>query len=138
MALSPFEIVDNIFVKEHYLTLEEREGYSKWMVNKILSNDPTLLFLAQELNKPIDDTLHYDCLWYGLPKSTYKDKSGKVKGKYIQYLSKKPKEETEVNYLSEFFRVDVATAKMYHQLIDESEMKSIVEFFENRGVLKKK
>ena len=128
MALSPFDTMKLCFTKDKYLSDEELQGYAQWMMNKQLSCDQTLVFLAHELNKPMSDRMHYDCLYHGLPK---------MAKKYIPYLAKKPKEEKEIQYISEYYKVDLSTAKVYHTLLSREELDYIVEFNEKRGVLKK-
>jgi hypothetical protein len=126
VALSPFDTMKLCFSKERYLSSDELKGYTQWLMNKQISCDQQLVFLAAELNVPLDNKLHYDCLYYGLPK-------GK---KYIPWLCSKPKKETEIQYLMEHFKVDQTTAKMYREIISEDEMTKIIDFNEKRGIKK--
>jgi len=131
MSLSPFDVMKMCFTKKPHLSNEELSGYSQWMMGKIMSNDQSLVFLACELSKPMDDRMHYDCLYHGLPEI-----DNKGKGKYIPWNCTKPKKEQEIQYLMEHFQVNQTTAKMYHELISKEEMQYIIFFFENRGVKK--
>ena len=129
MSLSPFDMMKNCFVKDKYLTDDELQGYTQWMMNKIISCDSTLCYLSFELSKPMTDRQHYDCLYHGLP---HIDNKGK--GKFIQYLCSKPKKEQEVLYLMDYFQVGQSTAKNYREIISDDEMKKIIDFNVNRGI----
>jgi hypothetical protein len=128
LSYSPFDIMKLCFTKEHYLSDEELQGYSQFMMNKILSCDDKLCYLAASLNTPMTDRAHFDCLFYGLVKL--------AKPKYIPYLAAKPKVEKEIGYVSEFFSIDRNVAKQYLELMNEEEKKKIIDYFEKRGKLK--
>lgn len=128
MSLSPFDITKLLFTKDRKLTDEELEkDYSQWMINKILSCDQRLAIIVNELNKSLTNRMHYDFLYHVLPKSS---------NKYIPYLCKKPKEEKEINHISEYYSVNQSTAKLYHSLLSEEELKKINDFFDKRGLCK--
>ena len=129
MSLSPFDVVKNINGKTNYLSDEDLKGYSQWMVNKILACDSQYVMLAAQLTKyKMTDREHYDICWFGLPKSN----------KFIQYLLKKPKAETDIKYPMQYFECSQDVAKQYLPLIHPDEMKSIVDMYEKHGVTAKK
>ena len=132
MSLSPFDTMNLCFTKTKYFSDEDFQGYTQWIMNKILSNDQTLCYLACELSKNISDRMHYDVLYYGL--ATVNNKG---KGKFIPWLCAKPKKEQEILYLMEYYNCNQTDAKMYREIISEEEMKKIVDFNVNRGVVKK-
>lgn len=128
MAISPFDVMKLIFSKEKYLTDDELKGYSQWMINKILSQDSAFVFLADELNKPMTNRMHYDTLYYGIPKSK----------KYIKWIiSKKTTQEKDVKYFQEFYLLDIDTAERFVMLASDAEKERIRKYFENRGKLGK-
>lgn len=125
--MTPFELVKNLQSKDKYLEDDELQGYSKWMVNKILACDPQLVHLIAEINT-MDCTPreHYDICWYAVPKSK----------KFIQYLLKKPKAEKDIVHLMTYFGCSQAVAKQYLELITPDELKYIVDVYEKQGVKK--
>lgn len=154
MALSPFNTVELLFSKAKYLSDRELKDYSQWMINIILSNDPMYCFLAQELNKEMSNRMHFDCLFYGLPKKTprckcksesYKlveqdgdlihicSKCGKkIYVYFIQFNSKKFNVENEIKFISDFYNVNEFDAMQMANIISEEELKRISQFYERK------
>ena len=124
MAFSPFDFVKFINSKEYP---SDFEGYSQWMVNKIISCHSEYYVLAAEMSKQMSDKEHFDFYFYLLPKNP------KL---YIPYLCKKASAEKDVLYLMEYFKINQSVAKQYASLISEEEMKSVRSYFEDRGIKK--
>lgn len=129
MAVSPFDAIKTIFNKNKLQGEAITKDYSRWMLGKILSCDQQLAMLANELNNSfVDNQMHYDCCFYGIPKNPQK---------YIPYLAKKAAAEKEMKYIMDYYGVNQNIAKQYQLLISDAEKKTIAEFFENRGVKSK-
>ena len=129
MALNPFDVVKNILRKEtRYSDEVIQKEYPLYMINKILSNDSELMVIANLMNENcLTNKMHYDCLYYGIPKTN----------KFIKYHIKKEAPIEEIRYLVEFFQVNTDIAKSYFERISEEEKKMIIEFYKNRGEKKK-
>jgi hypothetical protein len=124
-----FDIVTIILEKKAYPSDEDIQKHcNQYMCNQMLSCDVQLAEIAHEMGKlKITNKMYFDCLYNGIPK---------VK-KYIKWNATKAKKEQHILYLMEWFRCSQTTAKSYVQLIEKSEMDTIVEYFEKRGVVKK-
>jgi hypothetical protein len=70
--------------------------------------------------------MYYDFLYEALPK-------GK---RYIQYNAGKAKKDQDVSYLMTYFGTSQQTAKEYSDIISDSEMKEIRDYYEKRGTNK--
>ena len=123
--MSPFDIVKNIQSKDRVLSDQEiYSDFNSFMVNRIFSNEQSIIHLSNELNrKGFTDKMVYDCYFYGLPKMK----------KYIQYNSKKEKTDKEIQYIMDFYKCNLTTAKQYAILISDEEKQKIVEYNEKRG-----
>jgi len=123
--MTPFDIVKNIQSKDRVLTDQEISDYfNSFMVNRIFSNDQSIVHLANELNKSgFTSKMVYDCYFYGLPKMK----------KYIPYNSKREKADKEIQYIMDFYKCNLTTAKQYASLISDEEKTMIVEYNEKRG-----
>lgn len=120
-----FEYVDVINKKTKYP--ENLSGYSQWMINKMFSCSQNFYPLAAEMTKyQLSDELHFDAYFYGVPKNT----------QFIKYNAKKMKAEEQILQIAEFHQVSVEVAKEYVNLISETELKTINEYFKNRGRIK--
>ena len=126
-SFSPFDIMKLCFNKERYLTDQELEGYSQWMMNKILSCHDLFCNAALLLNIPMTDRMHYDCLYHGLPK---------IDKMYIPYLAKKQAVEKDILNICEFYSVSYNVAKLYLELMSDEEKTQIKNFCEKKGKLK--
>lgn len=104
-----------------------QKDYSPYMVNRFLSCERNFLPIVKEMNRDhVTKEMHFDFCDTVIPKSN----------KFLKYNLKKEKHEKEIKYIAEFFGEAIQTAKQYHKLISEEEMKRITDFFEKRGIKK--
>lgn len=113
----------NAIQKKQYQ--KELPSYSQWMLNRFFSSESTYIPVISYINSKctLTDRMHFDLLFYGLPKTN----------KYLKYNMKKEAKEKHIHYLMEYFNIDIQRAKTYSQLISQEEQEKIIEFFENRG-----
>lgn len=68
---SPFEFVNSISESKEYIFDEETQsGYSPYVINRALSNQPDCLFFANEMNRylGIPNKSQYDFYFYSISK----------------------------------------------------------------------
>jgi len=105
------------------------KDYSPYMINRFFACDRKLLMLAKEMNQStISKQMHFDFLDTVIPKSN----------KYISYNMKKTKADKDIQYICDFYLVNIEVAKSYYKILkhDKSEMKKITDYFEKRGFKK--
>jgi len=103
---------------------EFEKGYSQYMINRFFSCDKNLVILAKEMNRSgITNQMHFDFMDVAIPKSK----------KFIKYNLKKAKKDQDLQYLCEFYKINMDRAREYMRLISEDEMKEVRAFFEKRG-----
>lgn len=136
MRLNPFEWFDVIIGKKK-LSNEDinksiEEHYEYFMLNRIMSNDNTLLKNSLNTNKKgFTDKMHFE-----LSRAFYKMSYGN-KQVFIPY-AKGTKEPEEVKIISDYFYVSEETAKRYLECISEEELNTIKEYYRLLDDLNKK
>jgi hypothetical protein len=125
LITSFFDMANIIMEKKPIPSLEDIEKFcTPYMLNLYFSLDPQFIAIAQEMNTlKLTNKMYFDCLYYGIPKCK----------KYIKWDSKKQAKATHELYIMEYFGCSQSTAKDYLILLDEKELKYIVDFFINRG-----
>lgn len=129
MAINSFfDVMNVIFEKKAIPTNEEIDKHcNQYMMNMLLSCDQQFTEIAHVMSiMKISNKEYFDCLYYGLPK-------GK---RYIPYNAKKTKKDQEVLYVMDYFKCSQQVAKDYLNVLDENELKTIITFYEKRGIKK--
>jgi hypothetical protein len=102
------------------------KDYSPYMVNRFFACDRKLLMLAKEMNQSgITKQMHFDFMDTIVPKSN----------KFIKYNLKKAKADKDIQYICDYYQVNLETAKSYYKILkrDKKQMKMIRDFYEKRG-----
>jgi hypothetical protein len=126
--MKPFDFLNIFFEKKKHPTIDEiNKDCNQYILNMTLSCEKGFTVLAHELTKiKISNKMYYDFLYEALPK-------GK---RYIQYNAGKAKKDQDVSYLMTYFGTSQQTAKEYSDIISDSEMKEIRDYYEKRGTNK--
>lgn len=128
LVKSFFDIVNVILEKKPYPSDEDIQKHcNQYMINSMLSCDVQLADIAHEMSKiKVTNKMYFDCLYNGIPKCK----------KFIKWNATKAKKEQDIQYLIEYFGVSQTIAKSYVQLIEESELQEIRDFYEKVGIIK--
>ncbi len=105
------------------------KDYSPYMINRFFACDRKLLMLAKEMNLGnVTKQMHFDFLDTVVPKSN----------KFIKYNMKKSKADKDIQYICDYYQVNIELAKSYYKILKrkDGEMKKIVDFYEKRGTKK--
>jgi len=123
-----FEEVDILNKKTRYPTSDEIKSGSQWMLNRMFSCSPTFYPLAVEMNmySTLDNKLHFDCYYFGIPKNK----------NFIQYNAKKAKTDQLILMIAEFYNCNENIAKDYLELLTKEEIKTVEDYFNKRGRMK--
>ena len=130
MANSLFDFLGSITGKKvYYAEAEDLKGYSSYMVNRFLMSVKSFVPVISEINTEyvLTDRMHYDLLFHAIPKSNI----------FLKYNFKKASKEEEMLNVMKYFNVDLQRAKTYISLMSLEELKSINEFYNNRGMSEK-
>lgn len=96
VGTNPFEFVKNINSKTGKLDVEAPDvNYPIFIINKAFSNNQDSVLYANEINVEMDSQLHYDFLYYGLPKA-------KRYGKWFKKSAKQYSEQM-INLVCEYY-----------------------------------
>jgi hypothetical protein len=104
MSKSPFDHIKAIDEKTEY-TFNPDESYSQYVINRGLSFNIDTIFFVHELNKyrrvRLSDKMHYDFLFFGIPKK-------KRYGKWIK------QDKTErIDVICKYYECSIERAKEY-------------------------
>lgn len=109
-----FDEPDEVFEKE----------FVPFIINRLFSCDQSLALVANEVNRNgFTKRMIFDLYFYGVPKCN----------KFISYNAKKAKAEKELQYIMEYYKCNMTTAKDYQVLLSEDDRDKIIEYFEKRG-----
>lgn len=124
--MNPFDFLNIFFEKKKYPSNEEIEkDLNQYILNMTFSCDQQLATLAHELTKlKLTNKMYFDLLYYSMPKCK----------KFIKYNASKPKKLQDIQYLMEYYKCSQQTAKEYHDIISEDDMKLIRDVYEKRGL----
>ena len=107
------------------MTTEELEKfptvYSVWMANVMFSCHPKMVKFANMVNRGDMDKWSNFLFYQGLAKRHLKNVT------FIQYLSKKPKQTKEIEYVMRRFNCKMDIAKEYIQLLEKEELEQIYD-----------
>ena len=129
MAVKSFFDIMNVIMKKQPIPSDEdiQKHCNQWMLNMYMSCDMTLAPLAAELAKyNITNKQYFDLLYNAIPKNN----------KFIKWEASKAKKEQDIKYIMEYFGCSYQIAKQYNGIMDDAEIKTIREGFENRGMRK--
>jgi len=119
---SPFDWL-KLIQSNHSLTIEDElqiNSYSPFMINRIFSNDDSLLPIVDYLNMiPISNKLHYNVMktvYYMVYRGS---------NKFIPYSKGSPKDK-DLPYLMNYFKINEKTAINHKKLLDIKEIKKII------------
>ena len=121
--LSPFELADNIFMKQGCLEDAAAMGYHPYMMNKIAANNRDTVFFAAKINpypgltKQMSYRFYYDAL-----------EKGRRNGKWH-----KKKKSDEIASIAVAFGVNTIRAAQYHQILGESGIAAVIASQEKGG-----
>jgi len=124
-SIKPFDFL-NIFFEKKKIPADEviMKSCDQWILNMTLSCSKNFTEIAHEMSKlKINNKMYFDFMYFGIP-------AGK---RFIKYNASKSKQDKHIKYLMEYYHCSQQIAKDYAALIDESEMKNIVAYFENIG-----
>lgn len=125
--LSPFDYIKSINQKNY---MDDLSGFSPFLTAMNYSaGGEAYCFIANALNKigmhKMSKRSIYDFYFYAIPQNK----------KWFKY-PKKEKELKEIKHLQDWFGIDEKSAKTALELINEEELKTIIEFYENKGFIK--
>lgn len=122
-----FQLLDCIFKKNRPTPEEISKHTNQWMLNMMLSCDLTMAPIAHELSKfKMTNEDYFEFLWTAIPKCN----------KFIKYNASKMKKEQDAHRIMEYYGCNYQHAKTYVQLIEDSEMVQINDYFDKRGIKK--
>jgi hypothetical protein len=116
----------NVIIGKEEMTEEHWESmdscYSKWMMNKLISNDLLMLQCCDIMSRfnNIPNRVHFKAV-----KQYYKEKIGNRK-LYINY-SKATKPDEDVEIISDYYNVSISDAYNYRDMISDDELNMIRE-----------
>lgn len=104
--------------------------YSKWMINKLISNDVRMLECCHTLKRftNIPNLAHFKAI-----QQYYKEKIGKTKI-YIHY-SKVAKQDEDTKIISDYYNVSYYDAVNYKEMISDDEMNTLRENYNDTNKL---
>jgi len=119
-----FDIAKNISQDRKELDIEEIKNiYSQFMINRIMSCSPDLVFLANEANKfaTINIQNHYD-FWFGV---THKKK------RYFKYPKQEKFDNTVLEKVKEYYNVSEEKGLELLQILTDEETTIILDSFKH-------
>ena len=123
--LSIFDIINAATINKTDLDFEDdyvKKGYDQYMVNRWLSMDEDLIFLAEMLTTThqLSDKDHFAMIKAALPQDKF----------YIKYMKrKKDLTETEKRYIAHYFEIGLKDAEDYINQMDENGINEILETY---------
>lgn len=107
--------------------MEDISGFSRHVMDMLLSSDPDFIFLVDNLNKlgthKLSPRAIYDYYYYTIPKNNL----------YLKY-PKKDKEDKSIKYIMKYFGVNDSIARQYMTLLPEEKINTIISLYEDYGV----
>lgn len=136
MKLSPFEWFDIISgktkISEEDIHKNLQDGYEPFMINRIFSNDNSLIKYAIILNKKgISNRMHFE-----LCRASYKATFGN-KVVFIPY-AKATKEPPKIELIMNYYNVSEKIAKEYAEVISDEELVNITNYYRQLDEFNKK
>lgn len=121
-----WDYVNSILYTNKYQIIEDEREYVPFFVNKALSQYKDLIFYANEINQNhfIDKKLHYDHLFYLIPK----------RNRYSGKWSKKVVTD-DVMLLSKYYGMSWQKAKDALKILSKEQLKFIKKEMEEGGVI---
>ncbi len=101
---------------------EVRKAYDQYMINRWLSMDEGLIFLAEMLTTThkLTDEDHFNLIKAALPREKF----------YIKYMKrKKDLTEKETRYIAHYFEIGLTEAKDYISQMDEEDITEILDTY---------
>ena len=101
---------------------EVRKAYDQYMINRWLSMDEDLIFLAEMLTTchNLTDEDHFNMIKAALPREKF----------YIKYMKrKKDLTETEKRYIADYYEIGLKDAEDYIRQMDEEDIAEILETY---------
>jgi len=123
--LSIFDIINAMTINKTDLDFKDEEvkkAYDQYMINRWLSMDESLIFLAEMLTTThhLTDEDHFKMLKAALPQEKF----------YIKYIKReKDLTETERRYIAHYFEIGLKDANDYISQMDEDEIDAILDTY---------
>jgi len=119
-----FDYLDGLTVDNKDLDFSDEEvnkGYPGYMINRFVSMSEIYVPVVNEINKyDVPNSTHYRYYFSILPKRKH----------YFKYIKKKKDlDQKEKMVIARYFEVGLKDAERYIQLLDEKQIKEILEIF---------
>ncbi|MFW6122156.1 MAG: hypothetical protein ACOC80_14840 [Petrotogales bacterium] len=119
-----FDYLDGLTVDNKDLDFSDEEvnkGYPDYMINRFVSMSEIYVPVVNEINKyDVPNSTHYRYYFSILPKRKH----------YFKYVKKKKDlDQKEKMVIARYFEVGLKDAERYIQLLDEKQIKEILEIF---------
>lgn len=121
--LSIFDILNAATIDKKDLDFNDEEvnkAYDQYMINRWLSMDESLIFLAEMLTttKNLTDQDHFNLIKTALPQDKF----------YIKYIKrKKDLTEKEKRYIADYHEIGIKDAEDYIRQMDEDDINDILD-----------
>ena len=121
--LSIFDILNAATIEKKDLDFndeEVRKAYDQYMINRWLSMDESLIFLAEMLTttKNLTDEDHFNLIKAALPREKF----------YIKYIKRqKDLTEKEKRYIADYYEIGLKDAEDYIRQMDEEEIEAVLD-----------
>ena len=126
--MTPFEAMYTLTTNNILSEQEIKEsGLSEYLLIQYLRGNIVTLFVAQYLNMNMKTMNIYDMYLFAhstIPKN--------IRISWIK-MTKKPKEEQMINYISEHYVCNIDTAKQYYKLLSDKQLKTIERLYNIDG-----
>jgi len=129
MSKKPWDYINSITNKDYQ---EDISNFSPFLTARFFSTHPSFVHLANGSPNLIGS--------HRLPKRAIYDYYYHVVPKRRMFLKypKPLKELKEIEYIMKYYNVNERVAKDYRELLSKDELKKVIDFFEKRGLKKKR